>query len=99
MKEEGSLGTYVKSGISSEQLAYMDRKWVDSISVIYYTISVATFGLPQTTKHLYSKVMDLIVCDSRNKYNTNLDIAEIVLISGVIIGQLKLMQEVYSRLG
>lgn len=96
-EKEGSLCAYMQNRISPEQLAYMDRKEVESMSNIYYAFSVATFGLPQTTKHLCSKVMDLIVHD-RNKHHVGLDIGEIVLTGGMIVGQVILMYKVYSML-
>lgn len=83
--------------LNPAQLERMDRKASESMSIIYDTLSIVTFGLPQTGRHLCSKVIDLLF-QNRDRYNTNLDIAEIVFTGGVIVGQVALMQKVYSML-
>jgi len=63
---------------------------------VYTTISVLTFGLPQTRRHLCSLVINLD--NNKDKYNSSIDIAEIVATEGIITGQLLLMEAFYSRL-
>lgn len=93
---------YLERGVTPEHLEYFDRRSSHAVGnfvlAAYYTFSAATFGLPQTTKHLCSKVRDFLAHDTaRDRYNATLDEIEIVATATAMAAQIKLIQAVYFK--
>ncbi len=87
----------------AQRLEYFDKNSSHAVGnaavAAKYAVSVMTFGLPQTIRHLRRVWREMEIYDRmRDKENVNLDILEFVGTGCLIALQVKAMYEVYSRL-